>query len=73
MIAGLVVFCVAVCCLVCYRFSLVLYPYTRCPRCKGSGRNDGSNRKRWGSCRKCGGSGKRERFGRRVLGIGRGR
>jgi DnaJ-class molecular chaperone len=50
-----------------YWVSLRLYPYTACPKCGGSGRNAGSNRRRWGSCRRCGGSGKRWRWGVRVF------
>lgn len=53
----------AVVCLVGWRISLKLWPFARCRRCDGSGRNEGSNRKRWGYCRKCDGSGRRERFG----------
>lgn len=47
--------------------SLLLWPYAPCTRCKGSGRNPGSNRGRWGNCRKCGGSGKRFRLGARLV------
>ncbi len=71
MIAGLVVFGVAVCCMISYRMSLVWFPYTRCDRCDGSGRRDGSTRTKFGPCNKCKGSGRRERLGRRLLGIGR--
>lgn len=52
---------------VAYRVSLALWPYTACGRCAGSGRNAGSNRRRWGACRVCGGSGRKERLGVRVL------
>lgn len=46
-----------------YYLSLRMWPYTRCRRCDGGGRNAGSNRNRWGPCRSCGGSGKRLRLG----------
>lgn len=52
---------------VCWRISLRFWPYARCGRCEGSGRNAGSNRQRWGFCRKCGGSGRRERVGVRFF------
>lgn len=73
MIAGLVVFGVAICCMVCYRISLSIHPYTNCPRCNGNGKNAGSTPTKYGPCRKCGGSGRRERFGRRFLGVDRDR
>jgi DnaJ-class molecular chaperone len=50
-----------------WRISLWLWPFAPCRRCSGNGKNDGSNRKRWGYCRKCGGSGRRERLGRRLF------
>lgn len=46
---------------------LLLWPYTACSRCGGSGRNTGSNGKRWGTCRKCKGTGRRLRFGARLV------
>ena len=39
--------------------SLRLWPNTGCRSCGGTGRNAGSNRRRWGACRRCGGSGRR--------------
>jgi hypothetical protein len=49
-----------------WRLSLRLWPYAPCRWCGGrSGRNQGSNRKRWGKCRWCGGTGKRLRWGAR--------
>jgi DnaJ-class molecular chaperone len=50
-----------------YYVSVRLWPYARCRSCTGSGKNAGSNRKRWGPCRRCGGSGKRERLGTRLF------
>lgn len=50
-----------------YLVSLRIWPYTACGRCDGSGRNAGSNRDRWGSCRKCGGGGRKERLGVRLF------
>lgn len=50
-----------------YYASLRLWPYTRCRRCGGTGKNAGSNRVRFGHCRACGGSGRALRFGARML------
>lgn len=50
-----------------YLISVLLWPYTRCGRCSGSGKNAGSNRNRWGNCSRCGGSGKKERLGVRLF------
>lgn len=44
-----------------------LWPFARCPRCEGSGRNIGSNGKRWGTCRRCKGTGRRQRLGARLI------
>jgi hypothetical protein len=48
-----------------HRWSVRRHPYAPCRRCGRSGRNAGSNGRRWGSCRLCGGSGKRLRWGAR--------
>lgn len=64
-ISTLIILIIAVA--VAYRLSLALWPYTACRTCSGSGRNAGSNRRRWGACRVCGGSGRKERLGVRVL------
>lgn len=50
-----------------YWLSVRLWPYKRCPRCGGGGRNAGSNSRRFGMCGRCGGSGRRERFGVRLF------
>lgn len=39
------------------------WPFARCRKCGGSGRNRGSTGKRWGQCRRCGGSGRRQVLG----------
>lgn len=54
-----------------YYVSLLLWPYTACGRCGGSGRNAGSSRRRFGVCKRCGGSGRKERFGVRLVRRGR--
>ena len=36
-----------------WRLSLLLWPNRPCWWCKGTGRNFGSNRKRWGTCWFC--------------------
>jgi hypothetical protein len=48
-----------------WRFSLRRHPYARCRWCRGSGRNLGSSRGRWGKCTHCGGTGRRLRWGAR--------
>jgi hypothetical protein len=47
--------------------SLYLWPLGPCLKCKGTGRNQGSNRKRWGECRRCQGTGRRQRPGARLV------
>ncbi len=37
----------------------VVWPFTACGRCKGSGRRRSASGKTWQACRRCGGSGKR--------------
>lgn len=44
-----------------------VWPFARCRRCDGSGRNAGSTGKRWGTCRRCKGSGKRRRLAVRLF------
>jgi DnaJ-class molecular chaperone len=50
-----------------YVGSLYLWPYRPCTRCKGTGRNKGSNRKRFGQCRRCGGAGMLRRIGAKTV------
>lgn len=54
--------------------SLWLHPYRPCPRCSahavkrgGSGRNRGSGKRSFGSCRKCDGTGRVRRIGARAV------
>lgn len=47
--------------------SLYLWPFAPCLSCKGTGRNQGSNRKRYGECRRCQGTGRRQRTGARLV------
>lgn len=47
--------------------SLYLWPFAPCLACKGTGRNQGSNRKRYGECRHCKGTGRRQRPGARIV------
>jgi hypothetical protein len=47
--------------------SLYLWPFAPCRRCEGSGRNKGSNRKRYGECKRCRGSGRRRRLGAKTI------
>lgn len=43
------------------------WPFTQCPRCKGTGLNRGSNSRRFGTCRRCGGTRRVQRFGSRTV------
>ena len=43
--------------------SLYFWPYAPCRKCKGSGKNAGSSRKRYGDCSRCGATGRRRRIG----------
>jgi hypothetical protein len=45
--------------------SLRRHPYAPCRWCRGTSRNAGSTRKRWGACPRCGGTGRRLRWGAR--------
>lgn len=47
--------------------SLYFWPFAPCWSCKGTGRNQGSNRKRYGECRRCKGAGRRQRAGARLV------
>ena len=50
-----------------YGFDLWRRPFTRCRRCKGTGRVAGSTSKRWGPCPKCTGKPPRPRIGARLV------
>lgn len=50
-----------------YYVSLRIWPHTYCRRCSGGGRNRGSTRSRFGTCRACGGSGRKPRLGNRMI------
>lgn len=50
------VFLIGFAALAVYAMSLWKYPFRPCLKCKGTGVNKGSSRKRWGMCRRCGGS-----------------
>ena len=45
--------------------SRLFWPYRPCPRCKASGRNRGSNKRRHGDCKRCEGTRRVRRFGAR--------
>jgi hypothetical protein len=47
--------------------SLYLWPFGPCMRCGGSGRNSGSNSRRYGECRRCKGTGRRRRLGAKTI------
>jgi hypothetical protein len=44
-----------------------LWPFGPCGKCDGTGKNIGSNGRRWGKCRRCKGSGTRQRLGSRPV------
>jgi hypothetical protein len=51
-----------------YRISLAIHPYTRCPWCRGRGRDYGEvYRRAFGDCRHCKGTGRKLRLGVRLL------
>jgi len=43
------------------------WPFAKCAKCAGSGKNRGSTGRRWGQCRRCKGSGSRQVLGSRRL------
>jgi hypothetical protein len=47
--------------------SLYAWPFGPCGRCKGTGRNRGSNSRRFGTCRRCDGRGRVQRRGSRAV------
>ena|SRR5215469_2556819 len=47
--------------------SLYLWPLAPCFKCNGTGRNQGSNKRRYGECRRCQGTGRRKRAGARLV------
>lgn len=50
-----------------YAADLWRRPYTRCHRCKGTGRVAGSTSKRWGPCPKCTDRPPRKRLGAQLV------
>jgi len=50
-----------------YLGSLYLWPFRPCGKCLGTGRNRGSNKKRYGECRRCRGTGRRQRLGSKAV------
>lgn len=51
--------------------SLYRWPFAPCRKCEGSGKNRGSNGKRYGQCRRCLGAGRRIRIGAKTVHRGR--
>ena len=51
-----------------YVLMCAVFPYTSCPRGKGSGKLRSPSGKAFRECRRCGGKGRRVRIGRRILG-----
>jgi hypothetical protein len=47
--------------------SLYFWPFAPCRACKGTGRNQGSSKKRYGECRRCKAAGRRKRLGARLV------
>jgi hypothetical protein len=50
-----------------YVGSLYIWPYRPCTRCKGTGKNKGSNKKRFGQCRRCKGEKSLRRIGAKTV------
>jgi hypothetical protein len=53
--------------IVLYAASLYKYPFRPCAWCKGTGRNRGSNARRYGHCWRCRGTGRVQRLGSRTV------
>ena len=49
-----------------YGVTCWLWPFGRCRRCRGTGKNIGSTGRRYGTHKRCGGTGRRLRFGTRI-------
>lgn len=60
-------FWIAVTGAICYAASLYAWPFRPCPRCRGSGTNRGSNRRRHGNCKRCGGTRRVQRLGSKFV------
>jgi hypothetical protein len=58
-----VVVIIAVVVLVVWWATVARHPIRKCPSCKGSKKNAGSNSERWGVCGRCGGKGEIRRLG----------
>jgi hypothetical protein len=50
-----------------YWVASMLWPFTACRKCKGSGSRRSPSGKNYGRCRRCKGKGERLRFGRKVI------
>jgi hypothetical protein len=50
-----------------YALACWWWPFTSCPRCKGTGRSKSPTGKNWRKCRRCKGTATRVRLGRRVF------
>jgi hypothetical protein len=50
-----------------YALACLVWPFTACPRCDGSGRRRSPSGRAWRDCRRCKGSGARLRAGRRIV------
>jgi hypothetical protein len=53
--------------LLAYAASLYKFPFRPCGWCKGTGRNRGSNARRFGHCWRCHGTGRVQRLGSRTV------
>lgn len=49
-----------------YVMACVVWPFTACRRCEGTGKHRSPSGRAWRECRRCEGSGRRVRVGRRV-------
>lgn len=50
-----------------YWVASILWPFTGCRRCKGSGKRRSPSGRNYGRCRRCKGKGERLRLGRKVI------
>ena len=53
-----------------YIGACVIWPFTACRGCSGSGRRRSPSGKAWRSCGRCSGSGRRVRIGRQLWELG---
>jgi DnaJ-class molecular chaperone len=51
-----------------YTLACIVWPYSACSRCSGSGKRSSPSGRAFRDCLRCSGTGKRVRLGRRLFG-----